>query len=93
MTWFSETAAPFQASGVAVDDECLKVYEEIKLRRKYKYVVYRMNDNDTKIIVDFLGMPGKDEINTWLIMYRNWLEKCWRNTDTTEEFSHSESDW
>ncbi|XP_014668616.1 PREDICTED: actophorin-like isoform X2 [Priapulus caudatus] len=46
------------ASGVAVQDECLRVYEDIKLRRRYKYVVYRMSEDDKVIIVDQLGEPG-----------------------------------
>lgn len=41
-----------QASGVAVNEEVVETYNGIKMGHKYKYVIYRLNDELTEIIVE-----------------------------------------
>jgi len=36
-------------SGVKVRDDCRTMFEEMKLKQKYKYIVYGMNKDDTMI--------------------------------------------
>ncbi|KAG9047528.1 cofilin [Tulasnella sp. UAMH 9824] len=40
------------SSGVSVDQECLAVYNDLKLKKKYKYVTYKLNPGFTQIVVD-----------------------------------------
>ncbi|KAK2192466.1 hypothetical protein NP493_31g06019 [Ridgeia piscesae] len=40
------------ASGVSVKDECKQVFTDIKLGRKYRYVVYRLTDDLKEITVE-----------------------------------------
>ncbi|XP_021368705.1 cofilin-like isoform X2 [Mizuhopecten yessoensis] len=40
------------SSGVAVDDQCLQVFEEMKLGHKWSYVVYKITDDKKRIVVD-----------------------------------------
>lgn len=58
-------------SGVAVNQACLDQYQELKLKKQHKYVIYKLNPNMTEIIVDksskdtdyetFLGdLPGDE---------------------------------
>jgi len=39
------------SSGVTVNPECLTMYEDLKLRKKYKYIIFEVNDAKTEIIV------------------------------------------
>jgi hypothetical protein len=39
-----------QASGVTVNQECLEVFQELKLRKKHKYIIFGLNDAKTEII-------------------------------------------
>ncbi|GMM31811.1 cofilin [Martiniozyma asiatica (nom. inval.)] len=39
-------------SGVAVSDEALKAFNDLKLGKKYKYIIYALNDSKTEIVVD-----------------------------------------
>ena len=48
-----------QASGVAVSDECLKVYEEVKMGHKWLYIIYRISDDLSKIVVEEKGGHGQ----------------------------------
>lgn len=36
---------------VAVDDECVNVFNELKLGKKYKFIIFTLNDDNTKIVV------------------------------------------
>ncbi|KAI7898465.1 uncharacterized protein BX663DRAFT_461812 [Cokeromyces recurvatus] len=40
------------SSGVAVNDQCLEVYQDLKLRKKYKYIIFKLSDNNQEIVVD-----------------------------------------
>ncbi|CAX41420.1 actin-depolymerizing factor, putative [Candida dubliniensis CD36] len=39
-------------SGVAVADESLTAFNDLKLGRKYKFVIYTLNDEKTQIVVE-----------------------------------------
>jgi len=59
------------SSGVAVNDQCLEVFQELKLRKKYKFIIFKLSDNNTEIVVektsetgdyaDFLSQLPQDE--------------------------------
>jgi len=40
------------ASGVGVNGECSKIYNDLKLGKKYKYIIYNLNKDFTEIIVE-----------------------------------------
>ena len=59
------------ASGVAVNDEVVETYQSIKMGHSYKFVIYKLNDDLTEIVVqekaekaeysDFIGkLPEKE---------------------------------
>ncbi|SYW78243.1 probable COF1 - cofilin, actin binding and severing protein [Ustilago bromivora] len=39
------------SSGVAVSQECLAQFQELKLGKKIKYIIYTLNQNNTEIVV------------------------------------------
>ncbi|KAH7106060.1 actin depolymerizing factor [Auriculariales sp. MPI-PUGE-AT-0066] len=39
------------SSGVSVTEECLTKYQELKLGKKYKYIIFGLNSTNTEIIV------------------------------------------
>eukprot|EP00960_Hanusia_phi_P057889 763697-Hanusia_phi.AAC.1 len=47
-----------KASGVGVADDCVSVFNDLKLKHSMKYIVYSMNDKMTEIQV--LKTGGKD---------------------------------
>ncbi|XP_069118446.1 uncharacterized protein [Argopecten irradians] len=40
------------SSGVAVDDQCLRVFEEMKLGHKWNYVIFKITDDKKRIVVE-----------------------------------------
>ncbi|KAF9066747.1 actin depolymerizing factor [Rhodocollybia butyracea] len=40
------------ASGISVNNECLEVYQALKLGKKMKYIIFNINSNNTEIVVD-----------------------------------------
>ncbi|KZV92402.1 cofilin [Exidia glandulosa HHB12029] len=40
------------SSGVAVNPACMEKFQELKLGKKLKYIVYKLNDTNTEIVVD-----------------------------------------
>lgn len=42
----------FQSSGVTVCDDCVRVFNEIKLGHKWQYVIYKLTDDLKRIIVE-----------------------------------------
>mmetsp|Transcript_20493 Transcript_20493/g.28747 ORF Transcript_20493/g.28747 Transcript_20493/m.28747 type:complete len:141 (+) Transcript_20493:158-580(+) len=41
------------ASGAAVNDECIALYDaQLKLGKKLRYIVFKLNDTNTEIVVD-----------------------------------------
>lgn len=57
-------------SGVSVADESLTAFNELKLGKKYKYIIYTLNEDKTKIIVKETSLDGD---------YDNFLEKLPEN--------------
>ncbi|KAK9028331.1 hypothetical protein V6N11_068138 [Hibiscus sabdariffa] len=45
------------ASGMAVDDECKLKFLELKARRIYRFIVFKINDQ--KVVVDKVGSPDE----------------------------------
>ena len=39
---------------------CLEEYEAIKLRKKYQFVIYKLNEDNTEIVVGETGAVGLD---------------------------------
>ncbi|KAK6361740.1 cofilin [Orbilia blumenaviensis] len=39
-------------SGVAVAADCVTTFEELKLRKSSRYIIYKLNDAKTQIVVD-----------------------------------------
>ncbi|KAF7901308.1 hypothetical protein EAF00_003529 [Botryotinia globosa] len=39
-------------SGITVEDECIEKFNEMKLQKKIKWIVYKINDEGTKVVVD-----------------------------------------
>ncbi|XP_060082463.1 uncharacterized protein LOC132561783 isoform X1 [Ylistrum balloti] len=39
-------------SGVTVKDECMKVFEEMKLGHKWKYVIFKISEDKKEIVVE-----------------------------------------
>mmetsp|Transcript_45572 Transcript_45572/g.75976 ORF Transcript_45572/g.75976 Transcript_45572/m.75976 type:complete len:142 (+) Transcript_45572:83-508(+) len=44
------------ASGVAVDDNCVSTFMDLKKKRKYRWVVYKI-DGEKKVILEATGEP------------------------------------
>jgi len=40
------------SSGVAVNPLCLEKFQELKLGKKYKYIIFKLNDDNTEIVVE-----------------------------------------
>ncbi|CAI2187458.1 18001_t:CDS:2 [Funneliformis geosporum] len=40
------------ASGVNVEDRCLEAFQELKLKKKYKYLLYKLDDDNKSIILE-----------------------------------------
>ena len=57
-------------SGVSVADESLTAFNELKLGKKYKYIIYTLNEDKTEIIVKETSLDGD---------YDNFLEKLPEN--------------
>lgn len=45
------------ASGMAVDDECKLRFQELKAKRTYRFIVFKIEDQ--QIVVDKLGDPNQ----------------------------------
>ncbi|CAM0877375.1 unnamed protein product [Alopecurus aequalis] len=45
-------------SGVAVSEECVKVFQELRTARAHRFVVYKMDDALQQVVVEKLG--GRD---------------------------------
>ena len=51
----TECARDSQASGVGVNPECLQAYQELKLGKKTKYIIFTLSKDNTEIIVEKKG--------------------------------------
>lgn len=41
----------FQSSGVAVNHDCITAYQDLKLKKQFKYIIYGLNDTKTEVVV------------------------------------------
>uniref|UniRef100_A0A0B6Z588 ADF-H domain-containing protein n=1 Tax=Arion vulgaris TaxID=1028688 RepID=A0A0B6Z588_9EUPU len=78
------------ASGVAVADECLRVFDEIKMGHKWLYIIYRVSEDLRNIIVeekaghdktydDFVAMLKQAEANRqcrYAVFDVRFMHKC-----------------
>ncbi|KAJ6232103.1 cofilin/actin-depolymerizing factor homolog-related [Anaeramoeba flamelloides] len=48
---------PFDISmtGISTNDDCIEAYNDLKLNKKYRYVIFKLNDNDDEIVIDQTG--------------------------------------
>lgn len=44
-----------KASGVGVNQDCTTDFQDLKLRHKYKYLIYNLNKDNTQIITEKKG--------------------------------------
>ncbi|KAL2160342.1 hypothetical protein VTH06DRAFT_1515 [Thermothelomyces fergusii] len=42
-------------SGATVNEECVAAYNELKLNKKYKYIIFKLSDDNTEIVVESTG--------------------------------------
>nr|UDD75342.1 actin-depolymerizing factor 3 [Deschampsia antarctica] len=42
-------------SGVAVNEECVKAFQELRAERKHRFVVYKLDDDLQQVVVDKVG--------------------------------------
>jgi cofilin len=40
------------ASGVAVNSDCVQEFQDLKLRKKYTYIIFNLNSDSTEIVVE-----------------------------------------
>ncbi|PKA61887.1 Actin-depolymerizing factor 4 [Apostasia shenzhenica] len=45
------------ASGIAVNDECKLKFLELKAKRTYRFIIYKIEENQKEITVEKLGEP------------------------------------
>ena len=51
-----------KASGVGLSDECVKDYQDLKLGRKYQYIIFDLGERNTRIITNTKGEVNSDEL-------------------------------
>lgn len=44
--------ANIKSSGVGVRDDAIEVFQDLKLKKKYKYIIYKLSDDNKEIIVE-----------------------------------------
>ncbi len=42
-----------------MDDKCLEVYQDLKLKKKFKYIIYKLADDSSAIVVEKVVESGK----------------------------------
>jgi hypothetical protein len=60
MVWrpASPSTLTAQSSGVAVEDKCLEVYQDLKLKKKYKYIIYKLAADSSSIVIEKAAETG-----------------------------------
>ncbi|CAM9000610.1 unnamed protein product [Rhodiola kirilowii] len=46
------------ASGMAVNDDCKLRFMELKAKRTYRFIVYKIEEKSKEVIVEKLGEPA-----------------------------------
>jgi hypothetical protein len=47
-------------SGATVSADCVTAYNDLKLNKKYKYVIYKLSDDNKEIVVDSTSEDGPE---------------------------------
>ncbi|EGS23898.1 uncharacterized protein CTHT_0006070 [Thermochaetoides thermophila DSM 1495] len=47
-------------SGATVNAECITAYNELKLNKKYKYVIFKLTDDNKEIVVESTSEDGPE---------------------------------
>jgi len=55
MTPANTTCEPNRAT---VSQDCITAYNDLKLNKKYKYVIYKLSDDNKEIVVDTTSEDG-----------------------------------
>lgn len=42
-------------SGVTIEDDCVKSFNDMKIRHDKRYIIYKLNDDQTKICIEKVG--------------------------------------
>ena len=50
------------SSGVAVDDNCVSVFMDLKKKRTYRWIVYKI-DGERKVTLECTGEPS---VSSWI---------------------------
>eukprot|EP00294_Goniomonas_avonlea_P017607 CAMPEP_0114542310 /NCGR_PEP_ID=MMETSP0114-20121206/1771_1 /TAXON_ID=31324 /ORGANISM="Goniomonas sp, Strain m" /LENGTH=137 /DNA_ID=CAMNT_0001726607 /DNA_START=121 /DNA_END=534 /DNA_ORIENTATION=- len=45
-------------AGVAIDDACVNSFNNLKLKKDARYIIFKMDDDLTKVVVDSTGAPA-----------------------------------
>eukprot|EP00842_Homolaphlyctis_polyrhiza_P003869 jgi/Hompol1/4483/HPOL_003650-RA len=40
------------SSGVTVNDAAIEAYQELKIKRKYRYIIFKISDDNKQIVID-----------------------------------------
>ncbi|KAL2116828.1 hypothetical protein VTJ04DRAFT_8996 [Mycothermus thermophilus] len=54
-------------SGATVNQECVTAYNDLKLNKRYKYVIFKLSDDNKEIVVESTSEDGPE--------YENFREK------------------
>lgn len=63
-------------SSASASQECVTAYNELKLNKKYKYIIYKLNDKHTEIVIENASTEGDWEV------FRNQLINATTKTRT-----------
>jgi len=76
---------PGVGSGVTVSDECVKEFENMKTKKLYYGIVYKLSDDLKSIVVDEkFENPDSDDTDTDIANYEkfaNYLLRCEEDSD------------
>jgi len=45
-------------TGVKLNDECVSLFNDFKLRKTHQYLTFKLNDALTEVVLDKTGVPG-----------------------------------
>ncbi|CAE6460420.1 unnamed protein product [Rhizoctonia solani] len=53
--------AQSESSGVAVDQDCIAQYQALKIKKAQKYIIFKISDDLTKVVVEKCGGDSKSD--------------------------------
>ena len=45
-------------SGIKLDPLCIEEFNNMKLKHKYRYIIFKLSDDHKSIVIDKLGAKG-----------------------------------